>query len=226
MRSLDSNQPKMPHYFINNLKNRFCPCHSIFSLPMLRTTDPPVQNLYHFEIVVFTKALCLGMLGHIYKLLITPPQGVGYSKSCFRTSGDFMLPMVLKWMRKYSIMMSITSPRSARLYLNKCILANVMRDSRCSATSKLASTMKDLPCWITIIGGRNEYEFLPIFFYHRHQVVEHQASAQCCIRGDMTIIFLLLLCTEHCCKAILLVKHHCLGCVICVNNHKSASGLI
>ena len=26
--------------------------------------------------------------------------------------------------------------------------------------------------------SRNENVFLPIFFYHRHQVVEHQASAQ------------------------------------------------
>ena len=69
-------------------------------------------------------------------------------------------------------------------------------------------------------------EFLPIFFYHRHQVVEHQASAQCCFWGDMTVIFLLLLCTEHCCEAILLIKRHCFWCIICVNNHKSASSLV
>ena len=69
MRSLDSNQPKLPIFFINNLKTAFCPCHSFFSLSSaLNYSFSPVQNLYRFEFIIFKKVLWLNVLGYVKRL--------------------------------------------------------------------------------------------------------------------------------------------------------------
>ena len=57
-------------------------------------------------------------------------------------------------------------------------------------------------------GSRNEYVFLPILFNCLHQIIIHQASTQWNFRSDMTVVFLLLFCTEHNFETIFLIKRH------------------
>ena len=67
MRSLDSNQPKLPKVFSEIiLKLLFAPVIVFFSLSnALNYRFSPVQNLYRFEFVVFKRVLWLSVLGDI-----------------------------------------------------------------------------------------------------------------------------------------------------------------